>query len=739
MRLLGILLFSALLCSSAAAQYPRKWIHLNGPNTGNPNAQLLFGPNGEIISVGTVGYYQTTDDGVTWEEHRVIPSIKCSSEPTINGLVFASTGEYYFYSGTNGSSYDSVCSIGNAALGGLYQSTDKGKTWKQILSNKNIRSMIESNDHHLFIYALEFYSNSYGSIYESIDRGKSWISIPSSFSQTFFFSSIGKYTFFFQSDVVYKIDDQSGAVIKFNDSLNYSTAAVQVKSDLLMVSDFYSSNIYTSNGDSSWKRVGHLPGFVAGLTSGRGDTVYAVVESVSDFHISIYYTVDQGVNWQKFTDINLPPTDYYYYQHTWSINCSNPNSILYENDSALYRSSDRGNSWKIIGLPFDTIQKITVANNGSIFTLQNKSYASVSNQRKLIFNRDISSDDGKSWQRTEPATSNEGISSVGRINGNIIAVARDSNETWNSVWLYDPLVPSQWVKRSVFQDMPDLPFIASDNERIFISKQSTSSDPFLYVSDDTGFTWNALNAPNDGENIYSLEVSLDGTIYFGTYPAMYRSDDHGITWVKLIPTREIVQLTAIKTFNANVFLGTNGAGLLESSDKGVSWNRIDGKNFDTVTSIGIDSQGNIAAGTNHGLWFFDTDTHQWSKIMLGATDSLYIGCIDVSGTDDFYIGTYGSSVWEGTTHRNVIARVPTEPTSTPLAVFPNPASEKIKVEFNSSNKASLEIYDMLGRKIASQPANNLGEMKIDQIPDGIYTIVVLSGKSRSMQKLIVQH
>lgn len=93
MKYFGILLVVAFFFNTALAQNTRKWIHLNGPNTGNHHAQLLFGPKGEIISVGMLGYYQTTDDGATWEEHRLIEHLSCFQN-YFSGLLFAQNGDY---------------------------------------------------------------------------------------------------------------------------------------------------------------------------------------------------------------------------------------------------------------------------------------------------------------------------------------------------------------------------------------------------------------------------------------------------------------------------------------------------------------------------------------------------------------------------------------------------------------------------------------------------------------------
>ena len=225
---------------------------------------------------------------------------------------------------------------------------------------------------------------------------------------------------------------------------------------------------------------------------------------------------------------------------------------------------------------------------------------------------------------------------------------------------------------------------------------------------------------------------------------MYRSDDHGTTWTKLLPVSDIAKFTYLKTFGTSgVLLGTEGDGLLQSTDKGNSWSRIDGKNFDTVTCIAVTSIGEIAAGTNRGLWVLDSSKRNWSKVQFGHYPDLYIGALDVSKTDDFYVGTYGASIWLGSRHYSTTVRA--DVPYPVMKISPNPASERMTVDLDvpEESKISLELYDMLGRKVEVVAEGIYsGEHKLtlntSNLSSGIYT-VVLSGMQNQIQKVIINH
>jgi transforming growth factor-beta-induced protein len=80
-----------------------------------------------------------------------------------------------------------------------------------------------------------------------------------------------------------------------------------------------------------------------------------------------------------------------------------------------------------------------------------------------------------------------------------------------------------------------------------------------------------------------------------------------------------------------------------------------------------------------------------------------------------------------------------------VSVYPNPASEFIKVSFEvlNENNISLELYDMLGQQIRiqnlgfAQRGNNTAEMRVDDLNSGMYLIVINTGNSQIANKVRV--
>ena len=80
-----------------------------------------------------------------------------------------------------------------------------------------------------------------------------------------------------------------------------------------------------------------------------------------------------------------------------------------------------------------------------------------------------------------------------------------------------------------------------------------------------------------------------------------------------------------------------------------------------------------------------------------------------------------------------------------VSVFPNPASEFVKVSFEvvSESEISLELYDMLGQQVRIQnlgytyKGKNTAEMNVSDIDSGMYLLVINTGNSQIANKVRV--
>ncbi len=715
MKHLLVLLILLATISEATAQQPYRWTQLKGPNVGSTYYQLVWGAKGEIIAVAQTGYYVSFDEGNTWDFRTIINGNVIN--PQYFGLVISPAGEYYFYLGSS--------IVADASLIGIYKSTDFGVSWNHVLKNINVSQLIVGTDNSLVLQDFPEGNN-----YESIDRGNSWVQLPKLGSQLVACNS--KYIYILNFNIYpYRFSNSSKQSTLFNTGNagipTYFAGYTLINDTLLL--GYNDPYIYASNGEQNWDTVSKLPG-VRNIIKGNGNAILANVLSSSRQGYYIASSTNNGKTWDSVLNISQVNQGVAY----TSLNFTDLNNFLYEDTKAIYLSKDRGGSWKEVGFPQATIPTIIISNDGRIF-------ADDRDNMYLTIDIKKSTDNGASWQSTRPPSISMYQFGKGS-NQNTLCIAADSSNIVN-VWEFDLTSPSLWRKKSsinnLFQMYYSSPtFIVSDGSKYTY----IASGAKIYRSDDDAFSWINVKAPDDGSAIYSIEASSDGTLYFGTYPIMYRSDDHGSTWIKLEPVHDVVRLSYIKTFGTNnVLLGTEGDGLLLSSDKGNSWSRFDGNNFDTVTCIAINSKGVIAAATSRGLWIYEPLQQSWTKVTLGQDANLQIGGIDVAKNDDFYVGTYGSSVWVGSTHYNSVKYI--SAVHSVMSLSPNPTfgNATISLDLPLGSKIKLELYDVLGRRI-NILADGVysGENQIPfnslNLPNGIYTII-LSGDKNETLKLVV--
>ncbi|MDP4220590.1 MAG: exo-alpha-sialidase [Bacteroidota bacterium] len=700
MRKLLILGLLLVFVQSVSAQKPWKWSRAKGPSTGSLAQGLYRGVNGEIIALTLSGYYVSSDQGNTWDFRQILPN---SETQPISHFFISSDGTYYFYVSSRYS-----YSIADSASVGMYQSTDHGNSWNRILKGLSIFSMIESTDHSLYMSSRDV--NGQKVIFESIDNGKSWVGIPGLSNSPAPAASIGKYVFLNSGYNVLRFDPATQISENFSDGLHdIGQSLVRIDSLLYELTD---TCIYYSDGEQPWQPVCGLKG-TKSLVKGEGNTILALLQRDVITNFTVALSMDKGLTWDSIASITYQASPIEY---------SHADELIYQTSEALVLSTDRSASWKEIGFPYASVSLVFAKDEHTSFA------------NTLLGTTLISTDHGNTWSDVNPGHSYTSV--IVRGPGETIFDVTEDGR----ILIFDSTL-IQWKLRAVR--------LVDTYQGIMVSDRSK----FMYLvagqsilrSDDTGYTWLDLNVPNTGNSIYSIDANTYGAIYFGTYPEMFRSEDNGNTWTRLLPVHGPIQLTQIKCIGtAGVLLGTEGAGLLFSNDKGNSWTRIDGNRFDTVQCMTIDSKGAIAAGTNRGLWIRDPSSFVWAKAQLGRDEDLFIEAIDVAPNDDFYVGTSGAGLWIGT--RNYSSTHSSGEPISSMKIFPDPAIENFNVSIGPTPNMQerLELYDLLGRRIAvlaegEYPDGKVISFETSTLPSGIYTVIRVGPQLRQAQKLVVRH
>lgn len=96
-----------------------------------------------------------------------------------------------------------------------------------------------------------------------------------------------------------------------------------------------------------------------------------------------------------------------------------------------------------------------------------------------------------------------------------------------------------------------------------------------------------------------------------------------------------------------------------------------------------------------------------------------------------YYGTAYQTVFGINTNLGV-----TDITSTEVAIYPNPSSDKVFVEANSQLE-KVEVFDLLGRKVLEAiPQSEKVELNFNTLKAGVYMVVISSEGKRTVKKIV---
>jgi photosystem II stability/assembly factor-like uncharacterized protein len=281
-------------------------------------------------------------------------------------------------------------------------------------------------------------------------------------------------------------------------------------------------------------------------------------------------------------------------------------NLLYvaTNTSAVFRSTDAGNSWEPTA-PLTAVPYSVAVDPSATHTIFLGTSGGVWK----------SSDSGASWQPT--ALTDRAAQSITIGPGGILhagttaglAISEDSGATWT-----DPDLGEGAAQAFGYAVTVD----PNSGCKVFASTLGAAA----LISGDAGVSWTRVGT--DYAVRESRKITVDPTdssrVYSGTFfSGLFKSIDGGATWSK--PSfgsgNAYVWIAVVDPISPNVvYAGTVGEGLFKSADYGESWTPVPGLPA-TVQGVTVDPRNNrvlFAAATN-GIHRSEDGGQSWSRVL----------------------------------------------------------------------------------------------------------------------------
>jgi photosystem II stability/assembly factor-like uncharacterized protein len=611
---------------------------------------------------------------------------------SLNGLI---TGAIHCIAQHKNNLNETIIYVGSTD--GLFVSRDSGTSWELTdISNNYISAIIINGT---FIYV----GTGNNGVYRSIDEGKSWQKINNGLNENTelnvtALSYSGSRIFVGSSDLHYS-DDNGDTWIRINAIAGSVLYIANYHNRMVVVS---SSDIYFSNDfGNTWQ-----------LVSSHGYVWCVAINSSKIFigsNAGVEISSNNGISWNS---------------ESWNSEISNGIciSITADEDTLfaicegfdIYRSTDNGNSWTPTGLRDYDIYAVSKSGNiitagsimGDIYISTNLGktwtniYASLhySSVGPFIFsgsdmfagvNNHIyhSTNNGSSWTKTPFATSDQGVSAIKVIGENIYVATR-------TVYLGDYASGSLYLSTDYWKSWTQLSLkdtyvtsIFDDNGKIIVGKAYGA----ISISTDNGISWSKNDFTTTG--ITSI-IKFGSLIFAGGYEGLFVSSDEGLNWTKIFNS----DVSSLFTNGSSIYIGGIN-GVYVSNDNGLTFSQIG--NMD-ITAIAFHGNYIYTCGPYGILYVTSNNGLTWSTIDTG---SYSIHDIIIQNDDIILFGDPGIF---STPISNLILTAIRNQNLIPLDYslkqnYPNPFNPTTKIEFDLplTSVISLEIFDILGRKVTT--------------------------------------
>ena len=563
----------------------------------------VWGPGGDR------GLFKTIDGGKTWKK-----VLDVSENTGVNNIVMDPRNPDVLYASSEQRRRHVFTKIGGGPETGIYKSTNGGETWDKLKSGLPSGDMggmglAISPVNPDYIFAIIEAAGETGGFYRSTNRGASWQKMSDHFAQGQYYNEIycdpkdidrlystetvtqvtedGGKTWHALGNNKRHVDDHAlwidpsdtkhifiggdgGVYESFDGGKEY------VFKSNLPVTQFYRVQVdnstpfyYVYGGTQDNNSFGGPSQSIASggvvsddwfVTCG-GDGFWSQIDPVDP---NIVYSESQYggmVRYDRMSKESVeirpePSKDELSYRWNWNtplIISQHSHTRLYCAANKVFRSDDRGNTWKVISDDLtDQIDRNTWPVMGKYW-----SYDAVA--------KDISTSLYGTIISLDESSLKENLLYAGTDDG-VIQMTQDGGKTWSKTDKFPGVPENTYVS--------DIMASRFDENIVFASFDNILRDdfkPYLLKSTDKGRTWSSIsgNLPKD-ETVHTIQQDfVDPELLFvGTEFGFYFSKDGGKVWVQLkngmpsIPVRDI----AIQKRENDLAIATFGRGFYIMDD-----------------------------------------------------------------------------------------------------------------------------------------------------------------------------
>lgn len=781
------MMVSSLNKRSVWTQAP--WTFAGPTNIGGRIVDIEFNPlRPDTVYAGaaTGGVFQSADRGKTWkpifDDQAVLTVGDIGVDPVHPQVLYVGTGE------ANGGH-------NNFAGGGLYKSTDAGKTWtfKGLQKTASIGRVVVDyqNPQTVFVAAVGsyFHPNAERGVYRSKNGGDTW-------------------------ERVLFVADSTGAIDLVqhptNPQILYAAMWERVRRpDFNIHLSGATGGIYKStNGGDTWTKLTN--GLPSGDTVGRiglaisksnPSQLYALYNDGGDYS-GLYKTTDGGSSWSQ-TDTRLTISSgtggFSWYFGQIRVHPTNP-SIVYALDVEMMRSTSGGSSFTPV-----TSSNMHVDHHAFAFHPTNPNIIIDGNDGGINY----SEDGGTTWQKVASLPVNQ-----------FYEITLDAQ---NPQRLYGGTQDNGTLRTMTGNTQDWSRIIGGDGFYIVVDPKNNQ---YLYGESQNGAI---VRSTNGGSSFLSAVSGIDSNEYgnwstplvmdpnntdvlFTGFQKLYKTTNKAVSWTAISPVLTqspshsslgAISTVAVAPSNSNViYVGTDDSQVWVTKNGGSTWTEVSSAlPYRAVTRIAVDAANpDVAYITFSGLKWYDAQPHifrttnagqSWANISsnlpdvpLNAlaldpqlTNTIYVGAdigafvstnlgqtweplgiglpaIVVSDfvfdkTNGYLVaGTHGRGMYKLKLPWNPVALEDEAPAQTQLTITnaPNPfgAETQIHVEAPQSGWLKLEVFDLTGRRIRTlaNQQTDAGKQTFRFIPDaqlrnGTYFVRASLGQTALTRKIVL--